>query len=272
MMGRISANTRVRKAAVAGMFYPGERSALRSAVALLLERAAADSERRAPPKAMIVPHAGYPYSGPTAAAAYARLAPVRDQITRVILIGPSHHAYFRGIALPESDVFSTPLGDIRVDAGGKTRLLARGDAVLSDVPHESEHCLEVQLPFLQSILGDFTILPLVAGVASPEHVASVLADVWGGEETLVLASSDLSHYHSYQAARDIDTQTAAAIVAREPCLSPEQACGAVGINGLLTLARERNLTVEKIEYLNSGDTAGDRARVVGYGAFAVYGP
>jgi hypothetical protein len=272
MMGGISADTRVRKAAVAGMFYPGEPLRLRSAVAQLLERAAADRAALLPPKALIVPHAGYPYSGPIAAAAYARIAPLRDQISRVVLIGPSHHAYFHGIALPESDVFSTPLGDIRVDSGGKAKLLARGDAVLSDVPHESEHCLEVQLPFLQSILGDFTILPLVAGVASPEDVASVLADVWGGEETLVLASSDLSHYHSYQAARDIDTQTAAAIVAREPSISPEQACGAVGINGLLTLARERNLTVEKIACLNSGDTAGDRARVVGYGAFAVYGP
>jgi MEMO1 family protein len=272
VMGRNSVNTRVHKAAVAGMFYPGEPSALRSAVAQLLERVAADSAPLSRPKALIVPHAGYPYSGPVAAAAYARLASRRDQISRVVLIGPSHHVYFHGIALPEADVFATPLGHINVDAGGKAVLLARGDVVASDAPFESEHCLEVQLPFLQSMLSDFTILPLVAGIASPEYVASVLADVWGGDETLVLASSDLSHYHSYQSARRIDTQTAAAIVAREPSISPEQACGAVGINGLLALARERNLTVEKIAYLNSGDTAGDRDRVVGYGAFSVYEP
>jgi AmmeMemoRadiSam system protein B len=262
----------VRQAAVAGTFYPGEPSALRSAATLLLEQASAHAARLSPPKALIVPHAGYRYSGPVAAAAYARLAALRDQISRVVLIGPSHHVYFRGIALPEADSFSTPLGHIPVDAAGKSALLARGDAIESDVPHAAEHCLEVQLPFLQSMLGAFSILPLIAGVASAEKVASVLADVWGGDETLVLASSDLSHYHSYQSARDIDARTAAAIVARQPALSPEQACGAVAINGLLTLARSLNLTVDEISCLNSGDTAGDRARVVGYGAFAVYGP
>jgi hypothetical protein len=252
------------------MFYPGEASALRASIELLLERAAVDAALLAPPKALIVPHAGYPYSGPIAAAAYARLAPLRDRISRVVLIGPSHHAYFAGIALPQAEVFSTPLGDIRVDIELKTELLDGGDVLVSDVPHAAEHCLEVQLPFLQMILEEFTILPLVAGVASPEEVAAVLADVWGGDETLVLASSDLSHYHSYQSARSIDARTVAAIVARQPTLSSEQACGAVGINGLLTLAQEMNLAVEKIAYLNSGDTAGDRTRVVGYGAFAVH--
>jgi hypothetical protein len=271
MMGRIQANTRVRKAAVAGLFYPGEPAALRSAATRLLEQAPADTAEPSPPKALIVPHAGYVYSGPIAAAAYARIVPLRDRISRVVLIGPSHHAYFHGIALPEAEVFSTPLGDIRVDAELKAELLGGEDVLVSDVPHAAEHCLEVQLPFLQSILGDFSILPLVAGVASPEDVAAVLADVWGDDETLILASSDLSHYHSYQAARGRDARTAAAIVDRQPSLSPEQACGAVAINGLLTLAREMNLAVDQIACLNSGDTAGDRTRVVGYGAFAVHG-
>jgi hypothetical protein len=271
MMGRISRDTRVRKAAVAGLFYPGEPSVLRSTAAELLQGATDDTGRLSRPKAMIVPHAGYVYSGPVAAAAYAQLALLRDQISRVILIGPSHHAYFQGIALPEADVFSTPLGDIRVDGELKAELLGGGDVLVSDVPHAAEHSLEVQLPFLQTILDEFTILPLVTGVASPEDVAAVLADVWGGDETLVLASSDLSHYHSYQSARGMDARTAAAIVDRRPSLSGHQACGAVGVNGLLTLARDMNLSVDEIAYLNSGDTAGDRSRVVGYGAFAVYG-
>jgi AmmeMemoRadiSam system protein B len=272
MMGQIAVNTRVRKAAVAGMFYPGEASLLRSSIVRLLERAAVHAAALAPPKALIVPHAGYVYSGPVAAAAYARLVPLRDRISRVVLIGPSHHAYFEGIALPQAEVFSTPLGDVRVDADLRAELVEGGDVLVSDVPHTAEHCLEVQLPFLQVILKEFTILPLVAGVASPADVAAVLADVWGGDETLVLVSSDLSHYHSYQSARSIDARTVASIVARQPTLSSEQACGAVGVNGLLTLAEEMNLVVEKIAYQNSGDTAGDRTRVVGYGAFAVHEP
>jgi AmmeMemoRadiSam system protein B len=253
------------------MFYPGDPSALRSTAAQLLAAATAGAEAPAAPKALIVPHAGYVYSGSVAASAYARIAQRRNDISRVVLIGPSHHAYFRGIALPEAEAFATPLGEVPLDAAGKTALLARRGVIESDVPHALEHCLEVQLPFLQSMLGEFSILPLVAGMASRSDVAGVLADVWGEAETLVLVSSDLSHYHSYETARDIDARTAATIVERQPTLTPQQACGAVAINGLLTLARDLNLAVDEITCLNSGDTAGDRSRVVGYGAFSVHG-
>jgi len=269
-MGTHVANARVREPAVAGLFYPAEASELRAAVGELLAGPVAADPRAATAKALIVPHAGYAYSGPVAAAAYAQIAVRRRRISQVVVIGPSHRAHFRGIALPESDAFSTPLGEIRIDAAGKAKLRARGDVIISDAPHDLEHCIEVQLPFLQTVLDDFTLLPLVAGQASAAYVASVLEDVWGGPETLILASSDLSHYHSYAVAQRLDGQTAAAILARRTDLTGEAACGAVAINGLLARARDLGLVVEEIARLNSGDTAGDRTRVVGYGAFAIH--
>lgn len=269
-MGRISANSSVREPAVAGAFYPGSAADLRAAVAALLEHASAEMGSAPPAKALIVPHAGYVYSGPVAAAAYARLASRRSEISKVVVIGPSHRAYFHGIALPAADAFATPLGEIRIDAAARAKLAARGDVLVSDRPHQLEHCIEVQLPFLQVVLDEFTLIPLLAGMASPEYVASVLTDVWGGPETLVLASSDLSHYHPYGSAQQLDARTAAAIIARETHLSGEQACGAVAINGLMARARQLGLAVDEIARLNSGDTSGDRSRVVGYGAFAVH--
>lgn len=219
---------------------------------------------------MIVPHAGYIYSGPVAAAAYSLIARRRREIRRVVLIGPSHRVYLQGIAAPQMDAFATPLGKIEIDREHKKILLAGGDVVSANAPHAQEHCLEVQLPFLQVILDDFTLLPLVVGSAAPHHVAAVLASVWGGEETLVLISSDLSHYHPYEVARRIDRDTSDSILRRATDLSGEQACGAACINGLLQLARERQLNVTEIARQNSGDTAGDRDRVVGYGAFAIH--
>jgi MEMO1 family protein len=189
-----------------------------------------------------------------------------------VLIGPSHRVPLAGIAVPEADYFLTPLGTIPLDLPLRSQLLRRGGIVESDWPHASEHCLEVQLPFLQLILPEFTLLPLVAGSASPQQVASVLADAWGADETLVIVSSDLSHYHRYDAARMIDAATCAAIRAFDTGLSDEQACGAVGINGLLYLARELGLDTTEIARCNSGDTAGDRLRVVGYAAFALHTP
>jgi len=207
-----------------------------------------------------------------AAAAYALLRESRRTVRRVVLIGPSHRVPLTGIAVPEADYFLTPLGTIPLDLPLRSELLRRGGIVESDWPHASEHCLEVQLPFLQLILPEFTLLPLVAGSASPQQVASVLADAWGGDETLVIVSSDLSHYHRYDAARMIDAATCAAIRAFDTGLSDEQACGAVGINGLLYLARELGLDTTEIARCNSGDTAGDRLRVVGYAAFALHTP
>ena len=270
-MRRGRENASARAPAVAGAFYPADADTLRREVSALLA-AARPPDLPAPPKALIVPHASYVYSGAVAAAAYALLRESCRTLRRVVLIGPSHRVPLAGIAVPEVDYFLTPLGTIPLDLPLRSELLRRSGIVESDGAHASEHCLEVQLPFLQLILPEFTLLPLVAGSASPQQVASVLADAWGGDETLVVVSSDLSHYHRYDTARMIDAATCAAIRAFDTGLSDEQACGAVGINGLLYLARELGLGTTEIARCNSGDTAGDRIRVVGYAAFALHTP
>jgi AmmeMemoRadiSam system protein B len=263
--------TSARPPAVAGLFYPAVAAELRDVVEQYLDDASV-VDLPAAPKALIVPHAGYVYSGSTAAAAYVSIGARRSRIRRVVLMGPSHRVYFQGIAIPEWHEFVTPLGNVCIDSDQRAALLARGDVIASDAPHAREHSLEVQLPFLQTLCEDFTLLPLVAGVATPQHVASVLASVWGGEETLVLISSDLSHYHPYDLAQQIDRATSALIQRCSTHLSGEQACGATCINGLSQLARDREMKVTEIARLNSGDTAGDRLRVVGYGAFAIHEP
>lgn len=262
-------NSSVRPPAVAGLFYPNDAHELRDAVSAYLAQHQTETAG-APPKALIVPHAGYIYSGGIAAAGYATVATLRHTIRRIVLIGPSHRVYLRGIAAPAANSFATPLGKVEIDRALKKTLLQRGDVVEADAPHAQEHCLEVQLPFLQMLFDDFTLLPLVLGSIAPEHVAAALEAVWGDAATLVLVSSDLSHYHAYEQARQIDAATSASILRREPTLVGEQACGSVGINGLLYLAGQRNLAVSQIARCNSGDTAGDRSRVVGYGAFAVH--
>jgi len=264
-------NANVRPPAVAGLFYPDDEHELRAAVSAYLAQHKTESAG-APPKALIVPHAGYIYSGGIAAAAYATVARLRDTIRRIVLIGPSHRVYLRGMAAPAASSFATPLGKIEIDRALKSALLQRSDVVEADAPHAQEHCLEVQLPFLQMLFDEFTLLPLVLGSVAPEQVAAALAEVWGDAATLVLVSSDLSHYHPYEQARQIDTATSASILRREPTLVGEQACGSVGINGLLHLAGQRDLTLSQIARCNSGDTSGDRSRVVGYGAFAVHEP
>jgi hypothetical protein len=265
-----TSNTSIRRPAVAGLFYPADEHELRATVSAYLRQAPATSPTT--PKALIVPHAGYIYSGGIAAAGYALIAPHRQTIRRVVLIGPSHRVYLRGGALPRADAFETPLGRVAIDSELRSALLARQDVLLSDEPHALEHSLEVQLPFLQTLFDDFTLLPIVLGAASPVYVASLLNDVWGGPETLVLASSDLSHYHAYDDAQSIDAATSAAILRYDAHLSGEQACGAVAINGLLQLSQARRLPITQIARCNSGDTAGDRARVVGYGAFSIQEP
>ena len=263
-------NASVRPAAVAGQFYPADPVELRDAVSRLM-REAPVVELPAQPLALIVPHAGYIYSGPVAAAAYATISTRRNSIRRVVVIGPSHRVLLRGIAVAQSDAFATPLGRVAIDRDGRSALLARGDAIAADAPHALEHCLEVQLPFLQTLLEDFTLLPLVVGAATPQQVGAVLAAAWGGEETLVLISSDLSHYHPYARAQEIDRRTSESILRYATNLSGEQACGAACINGLLHMAKPRGLAVTEMMRINSGDTAGDRDRVVGYGAFAIHG-
>jgi AmmeMemoRadiSam system protein B len=220
------------------------------------------------PKALIVPHAGYIYSGPIAASAYARLVPGRSLIRRVVLLGPVHRVPIRGLALPGADSFVTPLGAVTVDAEAAARLHAMPQVVESEPAHSLEHSLEVQLPFLQTILEEFTLVPLVVGDASPSEVAEVIERLWGGPETLIVVSSDLSHYHRYERAAEIDSSTVDDILALADTLDHEQACGATPINGFALCARRHGLKPELLDLRNSGDTAGEKSRVVGYAAFA----
>jgi AmmeMemoRadiSam system protein B len=259
----------VRPAAVAGMFYPAAPAALAAEVRAHLARApASPGASAAVPKALIAPHAGYVYSGPIAAHAYARLAAGRDTIRRVVLFGPTHRVPVRGLALPSAGAFATPLGPVSVDRQAAAAALALPQVCESDAAHAFEHSLEVQLPFLQAVLGDFRIVPFAVGDATPDEVAEVIALLWGGPETLVVVSSDLSHYHRYAEARAIDRATGEAILALSATLDHEQACGATPINGLLLAARRHGLQAELLDLRNSGDTAGDKSRVVGYASFA----
>ncbi len=256
----------IRPTAVAGMFYPEDRDELHQMVNGFLSEAGRSDE--APPKAIIAPHAGYIYSGPIAANAYARLHPVRDTIRRVVLLGPSHRVGFLGIATSSADYFHTPLGDIPVDRELVNQVSQLPGVRQFDQAHQMEHSLEVHLPFLQEVLGEFSLLPLVVGDASPEEVAEVLRTVWGGEETLVVVSSDLSHYHDYATAQRMDRATSDAIEQLNPgAIGYDDACGRTPLSGLLLLAREKNLQAETIDLRNSGDTAGPRDQVVGYGAY-----
>jgi AmmeMemoRadiSam system protein B len=265
---QINVSTKLRPPAVAGLFYPGDPPELRDTISAYL--AQAPTVAGPLPKALIVPHAGYIYSGAIAAAAYSQVAHRRRQIRRVVLIGPSHRVYLHGMAVPAAEVFQTPLGMVPIDRELKERVLDYEQVVESDAPHANEHSLEVQLPFLQMLFDQFTLLPIALGSASPPEVAAVLAEVWGQEETLVLVSSDLSHYLSYEEARAVDDETIAAILRNDATLTGEQACGCTGINGLSFLARQRHARIMEIARCNSGDSAGDRSRVVGYGAFALH--
>lgn len=257
----------IRPAAVAGAFYPDNPVALRQALTGFL--ANAKTPRRASvPKALIVPHAGYVYSGAVAASAYARLGELRGRIRRVVLLGPAHRVYVRGLALPAADRFATPLGEMQLDQAGMQRLHALPQVTISAAAHRMEHSLEVQLPFLQQVLGDFQLLPLAVGEATAAEVAEVLETVWGGDETLIVVSSDLSHFLPDTLARKVDGVTVDAILALKPHLNHEQACGATPVNGLLLAARKHGLHPFALDVRNSSDTAGDPDRVVGYAAFA----
>ncbi len=261
----------VRPAAVAGLFYPGSRAELAASLRECAAAAAAPAREAggSRPKALIVPHAGYVYSGPIAAGAYARLAGSRGTIRRVVILGPTHRVAVRGLALPSARAFATPLGEVEVDRDAIAALAGLPQVVVSDAAHALEHSLEVQLPFLQAALDDFRIVPLAVGAASADDVAQVLDRLWGGDETLVVVSSDLSHYHPYDDARAIDRASAARILALDATLDHEEACGATPVNGLLLCARRRGLAPELLDLRNSGDTSGDRSRVVGYASFAL---
>jgi len=256
----------VRQPAVAGSFYPANPDELRATVERLLRAAKAPALT---PKALIAPHAGYIYSGPIAATAYATLAPRAADIHRVVLLGPSHFVPFQGLALPDAEAFDTPLGRIELDRAALVMLKDHPAVQVLDPAHAREHSLEVQLPFLQVALEEFTLVPLAVGHAEPAQAAAVLELLWGDEETLIVISSDLSHYRSYEAAAVIDAETARAIERLDGNpLDGEHACGCHPIRGLLRVARERGMEVVPLDRRTSGDTAGDKRRVVGYGAWA----
>lgn len=265
--------THMRPTAVAGAFYPGDAAQLSRTVEDLM----AEARRRTPagtptPKAIIAPHAGYVYSGPVAARAYARLAPLAGRVTRVVVLGPAHRVAFRGMALPTADAFATPLGPVRLDTAAIEDVVAQVPGCgYSDEAHAQEHSLEVHLPFLREVLGDVALVPVCVGEARPEEVAALLDRLWGGDETLIVVSTDLSHFLDYDTCRRVDAETRAAIEDLDAArLTYDRACGRTPTGGLLLAARERGMTIETLDVRSSGDTAGPRDRVVGYGAWALY--
>lgn len=265
-------SSRIRPPAVAGLFYPADPDELLALIAECrrVAGAPAGTEGGGRPKAVIAPHAGYVYSGPVAARVYAALEGL-DGIRRVVVLGPVHRVPVRGIAVPEVEAFATPLGTIPLDLDGIDLLATLPFVVRSDLVHAQEHSIEVQLPFLQTVLGAFSLIPMAVGDCHPEWVAEALETVWGGDETLIVVSSDFSHYHDYETARALDEATAAAILRGAGPLNHEQACGATPINGLLVSAPRHGLSPRLVALANSGDTAGDRERVVGYGGFVFAG-
>ena len=257
--------TVIREPAVAGQFYPADRVELERTVADLLD--GAKTGENDAPKALIAPHAGYIYSGPIAARAYVRLRPHRDTYERVVLLGPCHHVPVRGMALSSAEAFRTPMGDVFIDTDALEAIDTSRIKVF-DETHEFEHSLEVHLPFLQAVLGDFKLIPVIVGNTKPERVAELLDALWGGPETLIVISSDLSHYHSYDEARHLDGGTRQAIEDLEiRGIDHDTACGATPIGGLLIHAKRRGMAVTTLDLRNSGDTAGDRRHVVGYGSW-----
>lgn len=260
----------VRPAAVAGRFYPGRANALAREVDAYLEAAQALARPlcAAAPKMLLVPHAGYVYSGPVAASAYVCVAPRRGRIRRVVLLGPAHRVAVGGLSAPLVDAFDTPLGRCLLDREAIAALDGLPQIGAGDLAHAQEHSLEVQLPFLQRVLGEFRLVPLLVGDAAPEQVAEVLERLWGGDETLVVVSSDLSHYLPYAEARRRDEATMARVLALDARLDRDEACGAAPLAGALLAARRHGLVPRLLDLRNSGDTAGDRERVVGYAAVA----
>ncbi|MBK7898239.1 MAG: AmmeMemoRadiSam system protein B [Azonexus sp.] len=256
----------IRPPAVAGAFYPAEPSRLRAEVEGFLASPPVSGPW---PKALIVPHAGYVYSGAVAASAYRLLRSGGRRIRRVVLLGPCHRVALAGLAVPSTTSFATPLGAVCVDHEALAAVADLPQVVVSDAAHRAEHSLEVQLPFLQAVLGDFSLAPFAVGSASPQAVAEVLQRLWGGPETLIVVSSDLSHYHPYREAREIDGASCRRILAGGTDLGPQEACGAHALNGLLLAAGCHGLGISLLDCRNSGDTAGDRDRVVGYAAFAL---
>lgn len=260
----------IRQPAVAGSFYPDGEEPLSVMVTQLLTEAVANEPLQVCPKVLICPHAGYVYSGVIAAAAYSQLKPYRQQITRVVLLGPSHRVPLQGIAIPDASLFKTPLGDVVIDQEALIRIKSLDGVKVSPHAHAYEHSLEVQLPFLQHALEDFKIVPLVVGQVSPSTVSHVIESLWGNNETLFIVSTDLSHYHTYEHARAMDKHTSQKIEHFDTDISCDQACGCFPLNGMMKAARHHKMHISQLDLRNSGDTAGSKDQVVGYAAYALF--
>ncbi|MGI2261176.1 AmmeMemoRadiSam system protein B [Shewanella sp. GXUN23E] len=256
---------KVRPTAVAGRFYHSDAATLRAELDGWLEPLPADPSIRA----IVVPHAGYQFSGKVAAQAYRYIRALGERVRRVILVGPAHTMAFDGLALPSADLFVTPLGNVEIDKSLVAKLRDEPKVTVYDLPHAKEHCLEVQLPFLQQALGQFSLLPLLYSRVTPWYLEEMMAKVWDPADTLLVISSDLSHYHEYDEACGLDARSMAMIEEGVPRLTPQQACGATGINALLHLAQHRGWQFERLDYQNSGDTGGNKQRVVGYVSYVV---
>lgn len=258
----------VREPAVAGTFYPNDPVTLSSLIDTYLEGEPVSSDS---PKALIAPHAGYIYSGPVAGSAYRLLTPFHNKIKHVVLLGPSHRVGFDGMAVPHATTFRTPLGDIPLAVETINRIVSHPAINYRDDAHAAEHSLEVHLPFLQQVIDDFDLVPIVVGEASADDVADVLNTLWAGEDTLIVISTDLSHYLPYEAAQRTDANTIQKIESLKPTLRGHEACGCLAVNGLLQYLKANGMTIDTVDARNSGDTAGDRDRVVGYGAWRISG-
>ncbi|RKZ49030.1 MAG: AmmeMemoRadiSam system protein B, partial [Gammaproteobacteria bacterium] len=257
----------IRPAAVSGQFYPANPAELEQMVQSMLDGV---HDIPSPAKAIIAPHAGLVYSGPIAATVYASLLANRESINRVVLLGPSHRVYLKGLALSSADYYETPLGKIEIDQNAYDSVRNLPQVSVTDAAHAQEHSLEVHLPFLQLVLDQFKLVPIVVGEASPEEVAEVLEVLWGDEDTQIVISSDLSHFHDYATAQQLDLSTSKAIENLQlEAIGSEQACGCMPVRGLLQLARKKHLHAKTLDLRNSGDTAGSKDRVVGYGAYSV---
>src|SRR5438552_1486729 len=256
-------NAEVRPPAVASLFYPGDARTLAEEVSSYLDQTEEAPLAPGFPKAVIVPHAGFIYSGPVAASAYDLLRPARGIVRRVVILGPCHRVPVHGLALPRAKAFETPLGRIPLDEEAIASIRGLPQVVESAATHAEEHALEVQLPFLQKVLGGFSLVPLVVGDVAPEKVADALERIWGGPETLIVISSDLSHYHSYESAQRIDGATVRAILGFDAGISHEQACGSTPVAGMLIAGKRKGLAAKLLDCRNSGDTAGDKSRVLG---------
>ncbi len=258
----------IRPTAVAGSFYPKQASELDN---MLKKFLSLDSVKIAAPKAIIAPHAGYIYSGQTAASVYSNIEQVKDKIRRVVLLGPTHRIYVKGIALPNHTHFASPLGNVSIDTQSLKKISKHSFVDYNDEAHAQEHSLEVHIPFLQKVIKNFVLLPILVGDATPEQVTTILKELWGKEETLIVISSDLSHYLNYETASKTDRNTSKLIEKFDyEHIGSQQACGCMPMRGLLKLAQEKNMTIQTIDLRNSGDTAGTNDRVVGYGAYALF--